>query len=403
MEEDSEQIRVCFILAPSVNDASLEVPSEPIAVPANIRRRGLSAIINHLLDRKVIPEDDESKSDEEDSDDEKLPAIPFDFLVKNKLLRISVEAAARAEGLSLEEAVEIRYFPAIGAPNTDGDSKALPDWISTLSSSIDSENKGVLYAGSYDGTIRVYSPAQTMTKELLSLNAHTGPIKSLSIQESGLKDTELIATGSMDQTVVTHAYNKVQNKLSLQAIYEGGHSSSVESVALYHDKSNSSSLLASGEWTGGLSIWKVPQSDYSDLDFSGKEKMKKRRVESKDGGKTNVNNESSNSLPMKIAPKASWKAHISNVSALCWSHSVSSSPNHLMSASWDYSLKVWDIEKEDCLLTLNGSRVISSMDRCSNSDVVATGHPDCTVRLWDMRTGKGEVGSTVSDRTLKTR
>merc|ERR1712071_102150 len=79
--------------------------------------------------------------------------------------------------------------------------------------------------------------------------------------------------------------------------------------------------------------------------------------------------------------------------------------NKLISASWDHSLRVWDVQREDCLLTLNGSRVISAMGRCSNSDVVATGHPDCTVRLWDMRTGGNgdakEQHSMSSDGTLK--
>ena len=63
------QIRISFVLDPSVESETpegdtIEVPSDPIAVPATVRRRGLSAIINHLLDRKVEPEKGGSDSDE---------------------------------------------------------------------------------------------------------------------------------------------------------------------------------------------------------------------------------------------------------------------------------------------------------------------------------------------------
>ena len=47
------------MLDSSVTDRSLEVPSEPIAIPADLRRKGLSAVINHLLDRQDDDSDDE--------------------------------------------------------------------------------------------------------------------------------------------------------------------------------------------------------------------------------------------------------------------------------------------------------------------------------------------------------
>eukprot|EP00566_Odontella_aurita_P027574 CAMPEP_0113569638 /NCGR_PEP_ID=MMETSP0015_2-20120614/24525_1 /TAXON_ID=2838 /ORGANISM="Odontella" /LENGTH=160 /DNA_ID=CAMNT_0000472331 /DNA_START=21 /DNA_END=499 /DNA_ORIENTATION=- /assembly_acc=CAM_ASM_000160 len=138
---DGEQIRVTFVLDPSVpssDRSDLEVPPDPIAVPSSVRRRGLSAVINHLLDRKVPRDEGERGSDDEDDneeeeDSEKLPAVPFDFLVGGRLLRTGVEATARREGLSLERAVEVRYFPASRAPQGGGEGETLPDWITALS------------------------------------------------------------------------------------------------------------------------------------------------------------------------------------------------------------------------------------------------------------------------------
>ena len=58
----------------------------------------------------------------------------------------------------------------------------------------------------------------------------------------------------------------------------------------------------------------------------------------------------------------------------------------VITGSWDHSIKVWDIEEQDCIVTLNGSRVISCLDTSYyTTNVVATGHPDCTIRLWDTR------------------
>lgn len=406
-DDESEQIRISLILAPGVKDISLEVPSEPIAVPSSIRRRGLSAVVNHLLDRKVVSDkdkdDDESSSSESEDDEDKLPSIPFDFIINNKLLRVSVEAAARREGLSLEEAVEIRYFPALNAPEGEGKSEAFPDWISAMSfHKTNEKGDGLLCTGSYDGSIHVFDCVNTV-KELGSIGAHSGPIKclsSLSIPGNNIDSSKsLIATGSMDQTLLTHSFSADQT-LGLHAVYSGGHFNSIESVVLQYNNSSHSTLMASGDWDGGLCLWKIPTNPSGSEDSTSKTNPKGSKKQRTEDGKNDTQ-----SSAMEIQPTSSWKAHISSVSSLAWSHSSteSSNNNHLISSSWDHSLKVWDITQEECLLTLNGSRVVSCMNRCSNSDVVATGHPDCTVRLWDMRTGKAEVGGSVSDGSLKPR
>jgi ribosome biogenesis protein len=103
----------------------LEVPSEPIAVPADVGRKGLTAVLNHLLGRGAIAsEDSKDNHDHSDSEDvdsttnsDKLPPIPFEFVMsKNRLLRKGVEKEARQHGISMEEAIPITYFPATTGP-----------------------------------------------------------------------------------------------------------------------------------------------------------------------------------------------------------------------------------------------------------------------------------------------
>ena len=60
------------------------------------------------------------------------------------------------------------------------------------------------------------------------------------------------------------------------------------------------------------------------------------------------------------------------------------------------------MESQNEILALNGSKVVTSLGRCHNSNVVATGHPDCCVRLWDMRINKGGEGN-LFDGTLRPR
>lgn len=387
-EVQGEQIRISLVLAKGCQDSSLEVPSDPIAVPSTTRKKGLSAIVNHLLDRKVIPDKNDSDDDDNDApemsdDEDKLPAIPFDFLLNKKLLRMSVEAAARREALSLEQAVEIQYFPARMAPEGEGESESLPDWISSMSST-----SGMLCTGNCDGSIRLFQSSENDAFGQVSfVKAHSGPIKCISSCPLPHQlDSVVVASGSMDQTLLTHVYEEGGSPLALHAVYSGGHSSSINSVSLLNSKDGIS--MASGDWDGGLCVWNVPTSQ-DDTDAVPTHKGKKRKgSSSKPHSKREIK---------EVSPTYYFKAHSNNISGISWSHDT---PNALITCSWDHSIKSWDVESQNNVLTLNGSKVVTCLGRCHNSDIVATGHPDCSVRLWDMRNSNKNDGN-VFDGTLR--
>jgi ribosome biogenesis protein len=59
-------------------------------------------------------------------------------------------------------------------------------------------------------------------------------------------------------------------------------------------------------------------------------------------------------------------------------------------ASWDHAVKLWDLERQDCLQTLNGSKVVTSLAASPSAGrLLAAGHPDGRVRLWDLRAPAG--------------
>lgn len=395
-----------------------------MAVPSNIRKRGLSAIINHLLDRGDKDDDENSASgSDSDDDDDKLPAIPFDFLLNDKLLRLPLDSAARNMGLSTEHALELHYFPARLPPKKEGESEQLPDWIMVMDynhNQQQQDNTQLLFSGGADGVIRTFEQHAKEQggelKSVCSISAHTGPIKCMSSLASSDNDLTYIATGSMDQTLVTHAYNSKANEMNLHAVYSGGHTNSISSVTLAGcDDGSSKQIMASGDWDGGLAIWNVPGSNSTDDNIGGgdtagsKSSSKKRK--GNNSNSTSTSNEGG--TIQEVQPIQSVRAHSSNISGLAWGYnnnnnnsgsSSTSLPTTLLTGSWDHGLKVYDVSRMDCILALNGSRVVTSLSRCSNSDVVATGSPDCTVRLWDMRTnGDGSSGSQIADKTLRQR
>ena len=70
---------------------------EPLAVPANVSRLGLSQVINAML---------------------QLPKpLPFDFLIDGKLLRDTLQDHVAAVGASTEAALLIEYTPVTLPPS----------------------------------------------------------------------------------------------------------------------------------------------------------------------------------------------------------------------------------------------------------------------------------------------
>ena len=142
--------------------------------------------------------------------------------------------------------------------------------------------------------------------------------------------------------------------------------------------------MVSGDWDGGLALWNL----VTNTTESAEKVVKKRKTSSKSKEASVVN----------IQPLVKFSAHSSQISGVSWNNDSKS----LISGSWDHTLKVWDVERQESLLTLNGSRVISCLDVAPSSQVVvATGHPDCTIRLWDVRTDSDVTSSLVSDSSLK--
>lgn len=381
--DEGFQVRVALKLARTVEDRSLEVPTEPIAVPADIGRKGLSAVVNHLLGRSVGDKDDsDSDSGGDNEDDDDKAQLNFEFIVagtNNRLLRKGVEREARQHGISLEEAISITYFPAANVPDLSEEKEELPDWVSSLSSS-----GNLLFSGCYDGTVHVYRNDEEVLQEVSSATACSGPIKCLDTIMNG--DQIWVASASLDHTLSIHTCDLKGKSVEVYGqCVQDGFSCAISSLNF---SSAPSRLLASGDGNGTICLWDVTKPSEEATDGAAK----KRKTSS--GKKSST---------VQIRPASVLQsAHSQVVSGISWGNHSKDNDTTLITGSWDHSIKLFDVERQDCLLTLNGSRVVACLDTSYHSEgVVATGHPDCTIRLWDVRTNQSKQSSVVSDKTFR--
>lgn len=205
--------------------AELRVPETPVAVPSNLKRFGLSQIINHLLALE--------------------PARPFDFLVDGELLRKSLEQHLLEKGISTEVLLEIEYIPAVVPPEPKS---AIPhdDWVSAVDAFADRQ----FIAGSYDGLLRLYGEDSECACSYL---AHEGPINAVaSVPGSG---NALAVTAGKDHAVRLwhlHRHGKQPEWTSTRIASFSGHTDCVEAVAVSPDGGR----LATGSWDGSLRLWR---------------------------------------------------------------------------------------------------------------------------------------------------
>jgi WD40 repeat protein len=57
----------------------------------------------------------------------------------------------------------------------------------------------------------------------------------------------------------------------------------------------------------------------------------------------------------------------------------------MYSGAWDHSVRLWDVEMESNLITLNCEKVVVSMTYCEELKLLVTGHEDGVLRMWDPR------------------
>ncbi|KAJ3052428.1 WD repeat-containing protein 12, partial [Rhizoclosmatium hyalinum] len=153
-----------------------------------------------------------------------------------------------------------------------------------------------------------------------------------------------------------------------------GHKGSVDGLSVNGARTH----IASASFDGSVKIWTTSTTDdtvtqsTSIADGTGK---RKRGEDSTTLVKSSV---------------ASLEAHVGAVSSVCFSKNQGE-VHTLFSGGFDHSVRIWDVETGKNSYSMSCEKVVLGLDHSTHSGLIATGHTDNLIRLWDPRDQKGLV------------
>lgn len=369
-------------------DPTIRVSEAPLAVPVSLNRRGLSEVIDHLR----------GKAAESEITRNKKTLGGYDFVIENQLLRCPLEKFLRATGISTELSVDVEYFRTLQAPVQGSSSKSEAAWVGSLVACEGNGGEDMVLAGAFDGSLRCHSARGCVELGGRWLHAHRGPIKAMAVLEPEAQEQE---SGGSERGVVTAGKDQVvkvwQVVVGGRGERKGGKEAAVRPVSTLIGHENSVECVAvrgkeqvlSGDWGGVLCVWKIDKEDRTPVNVPSSTSVHKRKkrkvVEGLD------DEDVSPPIPGIHAPVSLFKAHAQCVSGVKWHPKESLA----FTSSWDHSVKIWDLEHQNCLQTLNGSKVVTSF-AISSGNLLGAGHPDGRLRIWDVRSVEEKQGMTLA-------
>ncbi|KAH9740333.1 Ribosome biogenesis protein WDR12-like [Citrus sinensis] len=256
---------------------------------------------------------------------------PFDFLINGELVRMSLEQFLLAKGISailtrmcdlLQEKVLEIEYIKAVAPQKEEEPSLHDDWVSA----VDGSNPGFILTGCYDNLGRVWKAGGVCTH---ILEGHCGAVSSVNIIKSdGLKYVT-VATASKDQT-----------------------------LRLWK--------VCSGSWDCTISLWRTNDSDAAGNQVSIKKRKGNNQVE-----EPQLEGEAISTLV----------GHTQCVSSVVWPQQET-----IYSASWDHSVRTWDVEMGKDLSDIFCGKALNCIDiGGEGSALIAAGGSDPILRIWDPR------------------
>jgi len=309
------------------------LPAQTYLIPATWRRYQLSQLINQVLS---LPQ-----------------PIPFDFLMRGKVVKTSVGEWCAEHDVGEEETLEIEYIESVMPPQR---MTTIPqeDWISSVSCRV----PGRLLAASYDTHVHLFdTPVQLIP-------GHAGPVTSV----CWVGGERLLASASQDGTarLVQVPQPHEGRPTALASLHL--HTAPLSSVA--SDKDGQFVMTAS--WDTLIGIWdtRIPETDQTVVDEVVDERKKRRKVAQAD-------------RPVRKAPDGVMRSHTGRISRALFSPL---SQHTAYSCGLDSTIRSWDTSVGICTSTLTLSeKPLVDLAILARGDTVAVASTDRTVGAYDVR------------------
>lgn len=305
-------------------------------------------------------------------------------MINGQFLRTSIDEFLTQNGISAETTLSVEYVKALIPPLYVA-SYEHDDWVSSLdvlSGSADAARLARdrqdaiptrLLSGSYDGLIRVWN----MSNEVVATGkAHTAAVKAVKF----LSPSQVVSSG-VDRTLRLWKYDDAEtgdagSLVPTMELY--GHKASVESLAVHAP----SSRILSASSDHSVGIWSTKKAEAPAASEAMLPTSKRRKLSNT--GKT---------APQR-GPLSLLQGHQSQVADVCFDETDSTVA---YSASWDHSVKTWDLTTSACVDTRTTAQSLFSICHLPEAGLLATGTSARHITLIDPRVD----ARTISAMTLR--
>jgi ribosome biogenesis protein len=199
--------------------------------------------------------------------------------------------------------------------------------------------------------------------------------------------------------------------------------------ALVAKPNSAATRFYTGSWEGHIGLWNDPSAEDSTGDArrvkrqrlgkhsapgvdasrpsskkpskKGKKKMKRGQItmiddsdsDDKDDGSESDDDDVDDGTSVR-QPLAVLEGHSACVSTMRWKRAT-----RMVSASWDKTVRLWDVESSVCAKVLHSNKAITALDESASSELLLTGHATGHIHLWDPRVHA--AGGRLVQRTFK--
>ena len=359
MESESHPIPTeVFCVFKTTMVSPYKLPETPISISTDFTEDSLSQLVNQLLSDQNGPEEPFS--------------LQFEFLIKDDFLRGNLKSHMMKHSISSETNLIVHYCLALRKPKLI-EKNPMEDWISVISPINDSE--GPLLVGSFTGGLRLYG---SRAKEIFGEGELKGKsLKTLKVVANFLKPevdfSHIAYSGHSDEILrisfftfpetIQHHHKKTPKLDIVTKVTCKGHTSAIEAMDVHP---LDSAWFASGAYDGELVLWHLKSFEnlHESEGIAVEGTRKKIKVS-----------------PVKeLKPFNKIKLHADRISEIIWEK-----PETLLTGSFDHSMKVFDIEKQQETSNLVcRDTPVTAMGILGKNSIIS-GHEDGYLKLWDAR------------------